>query len=387
MHHLFTIPIELSWSIIIVFTWFSSELISKRIKFLPKVNIYIIVGFILANWHILPMVNSQNINMLTDIAIGLILFECGYLINLNWFRTNPWFGITALIEAGIIFIVVYIAAHYVLNLSAVSSIIIAMVTMSSSPEISLKAVNQVKSLGQVSDRSIYLATTNFALTAIAITILPIILNQRGDILWQIVWDCLVNLGISIILGIISAIFVSKFIRIFGNTTESTTITYSLAVVLIITLSQSMHVSFILATLIFGLISRYLKVDIGTIQKNFGTLGEVLTIFPFLIFGSMLPWSDLITGLGVALIFILIRALAKLSCIAVLSRVSGVSWPKGILTGLSLMPVSTFIIFLFPLHTAMGSYTHAVITALWFINIFSLLITQNAFVRAKETPHN
>ena len=36
--------------------------------------------------------------MLADVAFGLILFELGYRINLRWLRTNPWIGVSGLVE-------------------------------------------------------------------------------------------------------------------------------------------------------------------------------------------------------------------------------------------------------------------------------------------------
>jgi hypothetical protein len=49
---------------------------------------------------------------MANVAFGLILFEFGYRINLRWLRTNPWIGITGLLESGLSFIVVFAIAQW-----------------------------------------------------------------------------------------------------------------------------------------------------------------------------------------------------------------------------------------------------------------------------------
>lgn len=96
-----------AWPITIFIAWYMGELAQRWTK-LPRISVYAVVGFILASSQsgFLPPTNSST-TLLANIAFGLLLFECGYRINLHWLRTNPWIVVTSVTESMFIFIAVY----------------------------------------------------------------------------------------------------------------------------------------------------------------------------------------------------------------------------------------------------------------------------------------
>lgn len=107
------IPPDLAWPFALAIAWIAGEF-GHRWTGLPRICIYGLVGFLLANTQVglLSRSDSVSIMLLANIAFGLILFELGYRINLRWLRNNLWLGITSLVEAGGTFAAVYVVAQW-----------------------------------------------------------------------------------------------------------------------------------------------------------------------------------------------------------------------------------------------------------------------------------
>ncbi len=100
MPSLLTILADLSWPFAIAVAWVAGEF-GHRWTGLPRISFYGLVGFVLAQSSIgvLPQAGSATMLLMADVALGLILFEMGYRINLRWLRNNPWLLVTGLVEA------------------------------------------------------------------------------------------------------------------------------------------------------------------------------------------------------------------------------------------------------------------------------------------------
>jgi Kef-type K+ transport system membrane component KefB len=48
---------------------------------------------------------------------------------------------------------------------------------------------------------------------------------------------------------------------------------------------------------------------------------------------------------VGVVLVLVRGAVKVACIGALARISGITWRKGVLTGLAMTPISVFVILL------------------------------------------
>ena len=116
MPDLLTLLTNLSWPIAIAIAWLAGEF-GQRWTGLPRISFYGIVGFAMASTQLgaLPETGPGPVLALADVAFGLILFELGYRINLRWFISNPWLGISGLAEALGTFVAgaAYAAGHLV----------------------------------------------------------------------------------------------------------------------------------------------------------------------------------------------------------------------------------------------------------------------------------
>jgi Kef-type K+ transport system membrane component KefB len=337
---------EIAWPFALVLAWLAGEL-GHRWLSLPRISSYGIVGFLLAAGQagVLPEVRGGTMALLANVAFGLILFELGYRINLAWLRANPWLGVTSLVESGCTFYAVFAVAQ-AFSVPTVTALLLASLAMSTSPAAVLRVVNEARSSGQVTERTLYLSAFNcvLALLAFKAVVGYGVLASAGSV-FQAVWSSLVVVLVSAGLGALFGVAVPGLLRRLGALARNGTVVFALAVLLLTALTVALKFSPLLAALAFGLVARHRRVVLSQVQRNFGALGDLLTVLLFVFVGASLDWRQALAGIELALAVVAVRLLAKTLATTLFARVSGISWRKGALTGLALMPLSAFAILL------------------------------------------
>jgi Kef-type K+ transport system membrane component KefB len=93
----------------------------------------------------------------------------------------------------------------------------------------------------------------------------------------------------------------------------------------------------------------------------------------------------------AIVLVLVRLLAKLLGVTAFARLSGVSWRKGALTGLALIPLSVFMILLIEHARQAGVQAvetlRAVAAVTLLLEVFGPIILQRALVWAREAKED
>ncbi|MDE2429766.1 MAG: cation:proton antiporter, partial [Burkholderiales bacterium] len=289
---------ELAWPFAIAFAWLVGEFVHRWIK-LPRISIYGLVGFALANSQIGFLSNGDHraALLIANIAFGLILFEFGYRINLRWLRANPWIGVTGLIESIATFITVYSGAQWY-GASLLVSLLLAALAMSTSPAGVLRVINEQRSSGQVTERVLHLSAINCVLAVFAFKVIVVfwVFQTTGNIL-QASAQSLIVLILSVTAGALFGITLPVILRRLGNLAHDATVAFALAVILLVALTHAAKLSPILATLTFGLMARHRRVTLSQAQKNFGALGDLLTVMLFVFAASTLEWQRIVIDAG------------------------------------------------------------------------------------------
>ncbi len=390
---LLLMPPELAWTVAIGIAWIAGEF-GHRWSGLPRISIYGLVGFLLAAPQIgfLPgtgSTGSSGLLLLADIAFGLILFEVGYRINLHWLRANVWIGISGLLESVGTFVAVYFLAQWY-GASTITALLLASLAMSTSPAGILRVLNEQGSSGQVTERVLHLSAMSCVLAVFAFkVILGFRVFQTSGSLLDATWNSLVVLSASAGLGALFGIVMPVLRRKLGNVGTDATVAFAIAVILLVALTATFKISPILAALTFGLVARHRRVTLSQTQRNFGALGDLLVVPLFVFVTSTLDWSQVATGMGLALLLVAARLIVKTAAVTLLARVSGMTWKKGMLTGLALSPISVFAILILEQtrHLNIGLVDHlaplAAMTLL--LDIIGPIMTQRALIWAHETP--
>lgn len=391
MTDLFVFSPNVAWSLAIVLAWIVGEF-GARVTGLPRISIYGLVGFLLANAQtgFLPGNEYGSMLLLANVAFGLILFELGYRINLRWLRTNPWIAVSGLVEAlGTFFLVYYVASLY--GTSSIHALLLASLAMSTSPAGILRVINEQRSSGQVTERILHLSAINCVL---AVFIFKVIIGfsvfKNSGSLWDAASSSFVILIVSSVLGALFGIAIPSIMRRLGKLGQDCTVAFALAVILLVAATHAAKLSPVLATLTFGIVARHRRLVFSQAQRNFGALGELLTVLLFVFVVATLEWNKVWAGIGLGLTLIAVRLFTKTLGVAVFAHLSGTSWRKGILAGLALAPISVFVILVLEQARYLGiSFVDelAALTAMTLLmEIFGPVITQRALVWAKETPN-
>ena len=394
MPDLLPILTSLAWPIALAIAWLAGEF-GQRYTRLPRISFYGLVGFALGNMQtgVLPAPDAGPVALLADIAFGLILFELGYRINLRWLRINPWICAGGLAGAVLTFVAVYLVA-LAFGTSQLVALMMAALSVGTSPATVVRIINEQRSSGQVTERVLHMTALNCVLAVFAFNaIIGFWIFHTYDEVGDALWQSLVMLAGSALVGAVFGVGVPALLRATHNPGREATVAFALAVLLLVTMCEAGSLSPYVASLVFGLTARHRRIAFSHAQRNFGALGELLTVLLFVFAASTLGWHQIVTGsaLGVAIIVVLLGTSTKILGVTAFAYRSGISWRKGALSGLGLAPLSVFVILLIEharqagVHVVEELRVMAAVTML--LEVFGPIIIQRALVWAREAPEN
>lgn len=390
MPDLLSILTSLAWPFAVAVAWLAGEF-GQRWTGLPRVSFYALVGFVLASGQVgvLPVPEGGPVLVMADVAFGLMLFELGYRINLRWLRTNPWIGVTGLVEAGATFAAVYLVAT-AFGSAQMTALMLAALSMATSPATVVRVVNEQRSSGQVTERVMHLSALNCVLSVFAFNlVMGFSMFRASEDLADATLNSLVVLALSALAGAVAGIVVPGILRALGNLAQDATVAFALSVILLVSVTYTFHLSPVVAALAFGLTARHRRVSFGQAQRNFGALGEMLAVLLFVFAAATLDWRQVLAGGLLAVALIAVRLLTKTLGVTAFAHLSGISWRKGVLTGLGLAPLSVFVILLLEHARQAGLQLAETVRALaavtLLLELFAPIILQRALIWAHETP--
>ena len=380
---------ELAWPAAIAIAWIAGEAAHRWVS-LPRISSYGIAGFLMAATQggFLANPAGSPVALLANFAFALILFELGYRINLRWLSVNPWLGVTSVLEsAGTFAAVYYIAQWY--GAPLISALLLAALAMSTSPAAVLRVVNELKSSGQVTERVLHLAAFNCVLAVLVFKgVLGYSAATKSGITFPMLWDSIVVILVSAGTGVLFGVAVPALLRSIGPVSRNATVGFAVAALLLTTLTHALKFSPLLAALVFGLVARHRRVTFSQAKGNFGALGDLLTVLLFVYVAATLNWEQVRAGGELALAVLGARLAVKTFATTLLSRVSGISWRKGMLTGLAMTPMSVFVILLLEQsrHVKPGGIEEiaGIAAIVLLLEIIGPVITQRALIWAGET---
>jgi Kef-type K+ transport system membrane component KefB len=182
--------------------------------------------------------------------------------------------------------------------------------------------------------------------------------------------------------------VPALLRFTGRLSHDATLAFAISVVVLVGITHALKFSPLLAGLTFGLVARHRRITLNQAQRNFGALGDLLAVVLFAHVAATVEWPRVMTGLWLALALVGVRLAAKVVGATLLARVSGISWRKGVLTGLAMMPMSVFVILLLQDTRYVGvdliDTLAPLAAATLLLDLVGPLLTQQALRMAGET---
>ena len=377
------------WPLMLLAAWAAGEWLFRRWR-LPRVCAYGIVGLVLGGVGL-----SQNqapnsaLTFMANVALALTLFELGYRINPRWFRHNPWVLVAGIAQSMLTFgSVLWVARQF--GVSVDQSLVLAALCVATSPAAVMRVTHELQSSGQVTERVLHLCALN---CLVAVLLLRLVvgywhLETSGD-LPKAAFNSIYVIGLSLVIGALFGAFAPVLIRL-ATSSQATTVTFAILVLLLTGVAQSLQISPLLAALAFGAVARERRVMLSHAQRNFGVLGEMLSLVLFVFIGSLLSWTGVAAGLLLGVALLVVRSAAHTLVNLSVAHVSGTTYRKGALTGLALMPMSAFALLLLEESRLYGfelatESLPMIAGLLVLVELIGPLVAQRALLAAGEAP--
>ena len=344
-----SLPFELSYpllfGVLLVAGMLGGE-VARSMK-LPRIIGYVIVGMVMA-----PLAQAISLDPLieearifVDLALGLVLFDLGRRMDLQWMKRDWTLAASGLAESLLTFGAVFATLIY-FDFPAVKAGIAAAIAISTSPAVVLLIVQDTHAEGQVTERALNLVALNSLLASILTTILlvSVHLEVRMDVDTALLHPTYLFLG-SLALGAMMASLARFIARAVEKTKD---LHFTLIVGLVIAavgLAILLKLSVILCLLAFGLFARNDARRFELLDVNLAPASRLLYIVLFVITGASLPLPSLAVGGTVALAFVAARAAAKLLGVLVFAPMGGLRLRQAVGLGCALMPMSTLALML------------------------------------------
>ena len=315
--------------------------VAHRVSWLPSITGFMLVGF-LCGPSVLDLLSAQTIassRVLIDIALALILFRLGLSLDIKQLRQSPTLIVTSLVESALTFGLVF-GALQLFNIPIAISVLVAAITVSSSPAVLLHVAHEVKAAGVVTESTKTLVALNNLFSFIAFSAaLPLLHYDRGASWTVAVFQPLYQLLGSLVLGLA----MGWALHVISVKTQRAT-QYKLALVIgavmvAIALASELKLSLLFAPLVMGVVIKTLERKAVTSNIEFGSAFELFFIVLFVFAGAGLHLHELIQFAPAVLALVLVRTLAKVLGATVMLRAFGKPLRSGTSSGLLLIPMA------------------------------------------------
>ena len=314
---------------------------------LPRIVGYVVVGGMIA-----PLIEALALNPLVDqarifvdLALGLVLFDLGRRMNLDWMKRDWTLAASGAAESFLTFGAVF-AALVALDFRVIDSAIAASIAIGTSPAVVLLIVQDTRSEGQVTERALNLVALNSLLASILSTILvasPDLVELRH------VEETLLHPAYLFVGSLVLGAAVASLARILARAVEkSPDLHFTLIAGLVVAavgLATLLKVSVILALLAFGLFTRNDARRHDLLNVNLEPASRLLYIVLFVITGASLPLPALVTGAAGGIAIVAARLAAKLAGVMFFAPIGGLRVRQAVGLGCALMPMSTLALML------------------------------------------
>ena len=315
--------------------------LSARFFSLPRITGYSLIG-LLCGPSVLGWIGERellNMRLLIDLVLAMLLFEIGIRVNLRWLRHNPLVLVSGLIESLLAFTAVFLTVRY-LNYSFEVSLIVATVSVATSPAVVMAMTGQLKARGQVTDRLLMLTAINVTLAVLmAKLVLVFAHHSHGNDWVTAISHPLYQLSGSLLVAYVLAKGFYWLRRYFDPAREQSSLMLFIFLALTMVLLQTLKLPALLAPLLAGIIVKQTDPRPHVWPLHFGSVGGVMVILLFVVIGSSLTLTHFRVGASIALLLVLVRCGAKLLGVLLMGKPSGLSMRQSLALGVGLAPMS------------------------------------------------
>ena len=364
-----TWPTAMAVAVLALFAAAAGEIAGRWLR-VPRLLGYVAAGALFgAGGYVLQLLKIEELPIPTmqfslNFAAAVILFDVGQRVSFGWVRRNPALLVTSILESALTFIAVYLVMQ-ALDIAPLAAVLIAAISMSTSPAVVLSVTQELRAQGQVTERTLLLT----ALNSIYAVVLSTLLLAWARVQTRGVLDDYLLHPAYLIVGslALAALGARVFLWVvgFAGRNRAAQIMVMLAIVWIVFASAvALKLSALLTLLACGAFVRTFDQQRLLARTDIGLASGVALALFFALSAAIVDAKILFAAWLPALALVVVRTACKIGAVGVLAPSTGISWRKGVLTGIGLLPMSALALMLThevsQLNPQLGAQSNAVL---------------------------
>lgn len=312
---------------------------------LPAITGYVAVGMLVGHTGLglLTAELLQQARVFVDISLGLLLYDLGRRLDLQWLRQDRWLLASGVSESLLSFVLIYVAlALY--GLSPLYAAIGAAIGISTSPAVVMLIAQENRAEGQVTERALSLVAMNSVAAFVIVTVLLSVLHLEYRASWvSIVLHPLYLLAGSMLLGVVAWALALALGRWLGKREERQFVMLVALVVLTVGSANMLRLSVVLALLVFGILVKNFDRRHRVLPLELGVRAQLFLVVLFVVAGASLDARYLAVAGGAGLVYVAVRFVGKMLGVMLWAPLSGLRPKSAALLGLALTPMAGFAV--------------------------------------------
>ena len=321
--------------------------LSRRVCSLPRTTGYVVFGLLLGksglNW--IQALQIESASLFIDLALGLILFELGYLVpRTTSLQRHARFvtGLAVSLGAGAVMFLLFRLWGFSLG----SSLFAAALCLATSPAITIATCSDVGAKGERTGLLYTLVATNGAVAFSAVVLLVPFLNDTDALtIAGRVGGSLGSIVGSIMLGGACAGLVLLGAEKLERQPEHQHLLILGTIVLGVGTAMYLDVSVFLPMLVFGLLVSTIDRDNKVSAIRIASDARVFLVITFVLAGAALDIAYLAAFWKQALMIAAARLIGQWIALALTRDGLGLSWRESVFTTVGLQPMSSIALVL------------------------------------------
>jgi NhaP-type Na+/H+ or K+/H+ antiporter len=259
----------------------------RRLLGLPRITGYVLAGVLLgpqASGLLAPGALGEA-RVLIDLSLGLIVFELGHRLDVQWLRRNRWLFIAAIAESAFCFGAVLVAL-LAFGFQPLLAATAAAIGTATSPAVVLLVAHELRASGQVTERMLLFTAVNCVLAYIALTLMLPFLHLEHAVSWrEAVLHPLYILGGSALVGFVASLALLWLAGWVGKREDRQFILLVALVVLAVGVARGLNLSVVVTLITLGMLARNFDYEQVLLPLCFGFGVQLFFVLLFVLTGA------------------------------------------------------------------------------------------------------
>lgn len=315
--------------------------LAHRISWLPSITGFMAVGFLIgpAGIDLFPQEAINLARPLIDVALGLILYRLGLMLDLKSMIREYGLMLTALVESAATFVCIFVLLVEI-GLPSFLAGLAAAIVISSSPAVLIHVAHEVGAAGPVTERAKQLVALNNLFAFFMFSAVLPFAHLANDASWTTaLLQPLYRLVGSTVVAMLIALILVRTAKLMRSAPQYRLALVVGALMLGVGIADALELSPLFVPLAMGVTARTLEREEMVSDIEFGEAFELFFIVLFVYAGAKIKPQIILDVGGMALALVALRILVKWLAVYGLMRWHGVGHRPASATGLLLIPMA------------------------------------------------